>query len=59
MMFASGTCCVNTIFFGNTTSELGAAPKLHCIIAPMQTCIAIEKPPDRQRFLFYDISGAE
>jgi hypothetical protein len=40
MMFASGVA-VSTLFFGNTTSELGAAPKLHCNIAPMQTCIAI------------------
>src|SRR5262245_46748779 len=41
MIFASGTWPVNTIFGGSTTSELGAIPKLHCIIAPMQTCIAI------------------
>jgi hypothetical protein len=40
-MFASGTSCVVTRFIGSTTSELGATPKLHCIIAPMQTCIAI------------------
>jgi len=36
MMFASGvTVC--TRFTGNTASVLGAAPKLHCIVAPMQT----------------------
>jgi hypothetical protein len=39
MMFASGvTVC--TRFTGNTASVLGAAPKLHCIVAPMQTCNA-------------------
>src|ERR1700733_7161707 len=38
MMFASGTMLVITLLTGNTTSELGAMPKLHCIIAPMQTC---------------------
>jgi hypothetical protein len=32
---------VNVLFTGNTTSELGAAPKEHIISAPMQTCIAI------------------
>ena len=33
MIFASGTWFVNTVFTGSTTSELGAAPKLHCIVA--------------------------
>src|ERR671919_778450 len=37
MMFASGVC-VSTRFAGNTTSVLGAAPKLHCNVAPMHTC---------------------
>ena len=41
MMFASGTIEVNTPFFGSTTSELGAMPKVHFIIAPMQTCNAM------------------
>jgi hypothetical protein len=41
MMLASGTWSVNVLFMGSTTSELGAAPKLHIITAPMQTCIAI------------------
>jgi hypothetical protein len=45
MMFASGCCWVNVRFAGSTTSELGATPKLHLIIAPMQTCIAIGKTP--------------
>jgi hypothetical protein len=27
---------------GSTFSELGAAPKLHWSMAPIQTCIAIE-----------------
>ena len=36
MMFASGvTVCVR--FTGNTASVLGAAPKLHCNVAPIQT----------------------
>jgi hypothetical protein len=36
MMFASGVAvCVRLT--GSTTSELGAAPKLHCNEAPMQT----------------------
>src|SRR5271156_1177557 len=38
MMFASGTMLVITLLVGNTTRELGAMPKLHCIIAPIQTC---------------------
>jgi hypothetical protein len=29
------------MFVGRTTSELGAIPMVHIIIAPMQTCIAI------------------
>jgi hypothetical protein len=37
MMLASGIWFVNTLFVGRTTSELGAAPNVHCIIAPMQT----------------------
>src|ERR1700733_9392840 len=37
MMLASGTSPVSTLFVGSTTSELGAIPKVHCIIAPMQT----------------------
>jgi hypothetical protein len=32
---------VNTRFCGSTTSEDGATPKLHCIIAPIQTWIPI------------------
>jgi hypothetical protein len=40
MMLASGVP-VSTLLAGSTTSELGAAPKLHCNIAPMHTCIAI------------------
>jgi len=40
MMLASGVA-VSTLFAGKTASVLGAAPKLHCNIAPMQTCIPI------------------
>ena len=42
MMLASGTWLVNTRLVGSTTSELGAAPKVHIIEAPMQTCIGIQ-----------------
>src|ERR1035441_1251991 len=45
MMLASGTCCVITRLAGSTTNELGAAPNVHCIMAPMQTCIGIAIPP--------------
>jgi hypothetical protein len=41
MMLASGISLVKTMLVGNTTSELGAMPKLHIIVAPMQTCIGI------------------
>src|SRR6185436_1869208 len=40
MMLASGVC-VSVLLTGNTASVLGAAPKLHCIVAPMHTCNAI------------------
>src|ERR1017187_9151298 len=45
MMLASGTWSVNVLFTGSTTSELGAMPKVHIMLAPMQTCIAIRMPP--------------
>jgi hypothetical protein len=35
-MLASGVL-VSVRLSGSTTSELGAAPKLHCNIAPMHT----------------------
>jgi hypothetical protein len=41
MMLASGISPVKTMFVGRTTSELGAIPILHIIVAPMQTCIGI------------------
>jgi hypothetical protein len=41
MILASGTLLVITLFVGNTTRELGAIPKLHIIIAPIQTCNGI------------------
>jgi hypothetical protein len=37
MMLAAGLFEVSTRFSGSTTSLLGAAPKLHCSVAPMQT----------------------
>jgi hypothetical protein len=40
MMVAAGVP-VKTRFVGSTASEEGATPKLHCIIAPIQTCIPI------------------
>jgi hypothetical protein len=45
MMLASGISLVKTMFVGKTTSELGAIPMVHIIIAPMQTCIAIRDSP--------------
>lgn len=44
MMLASGIA-VSVRFTGSTTNELGAAPKLHCSIAPIHTCIAITAEP--------------
>ncbi|HWO29379.1 MAG TPA: hypothetical protein VNO32_11350 [Candidatus Acidoferrum sp.] len=41
MMLASGTSLVKTMFVGRTTSELGAMPKLHIMVAPIQTCIGM------------------
>ena len=41
MILASGTIFVWTLFVGNTTRELGAIPKLHIIIEPIQTCNGI------------------
>ncbi len=35
---------VKTRLTGSTTSVEGATPKLHCIAAPMHTCIAIALP---------------
>jgi hypothetical protein len=40
MMLASGVIVI-VRFCGSTTRLLGAAPKLHCSIAPIQTCIAM------------------
>jgi hypothetical protein len=37
IMFAAGGPPAIVLFCGNTTKLLGAAPKLHCSIAPMQT----------------------
>jgi hypothetical protein len=38
MIFAAGISLVITLLMGSTTSELGAAPNVHIIIAPIQTC---------------------
>lgn len=43
IMLASGISSVITMFVGNTTSVLGAIPIVHIKVAPMQTCIGIEK----------------
>jgi hypothetical protein len=40
IIFASGVP-VNTLLEGSTINVAGAAPKLHCNIAPIQTCCAI------------------
>src|ERR1700739_3005227 len=45
MMVAAGVP-VSTAFVGSTTRLDGAAPKLHCNIAPMQTRLAICIPPE-------------
>jgi hypothetical protein len=37
IMFAAGVP-VRTLLAGRTIREEGAAPKLHCSMAPMQTC---------------------
>jgi hypothetical protein len=44
IMLAAGVP-VNVRLAGSTTSDDGAAPKLHCIVAPIHTCIAISKTP--------------
>ena len=38
MIFAAGISLVIILFIGSTTSELGATPNVHIIIAPKQTC---------------------
>jgi hypothetical protein len=38
---------VITRLMGRTTSELGAIPMLHIMLAPIQTCIGIGKPSAR------------
>ena len=38
MMLAAGMLFTMTRLIGGTTSELGATPKAHVIIAPMTTC---------------------
>src|SRR6202035_2230877 len=45
MMLASGTSSVMTRLIGRTTSELGAIPMVHIMLAPMHTCIGIHDPP--------------
>src|ERR1700722_985633 len=44
MMLASGPSSVMTRLVGRTTSELGAIPMVHIMLAPMQTCIGIYGP---------------
>jgi hypothetical protein len=41
MMVAAGGPPASTRFVGSTIKLLGATPKLHCIMAPMQTWIPI------------------
>lgn len=45
MMLAAGMWLVIIWLIGSTTSVLGASPKLHCKVAPEQTCIGILHPP--------------
>ena len=56
MMLASGVW-VSTALVGNTTSELGAVPKLHVMDAPIQHCKAMAMPPSLG-LVFYEIGGA-
>jgi hypothetical protein len=50
MIFAAGMPPVSVRLVGNTFNALGAAPKLHCNVAPLHTCgqpITFSKPvPD-------------
>jgi hypothetical protein len=41
MMLAAGMLLVSILLSGKTTRVLGARPKLHCSIAPEQTCMGI------------------
>lgn len=43
MMLAAGLPSTITRLAGGTIRADGAAPKLHCIIAPMTTCFAIDQ----------------
>jgi hypothetical protein len=36
-MMVAARVCAMTLFCGRTIRELGAAPKLHCSVAPMHT----------------------
>ena len=45
MMLAAGLPSTITRLTGSTTRADGAAPKLHCIIAPATTCFAIAETP--------------
>src|SRR5579863_5840096 len=45
MMLASGISLVITRLTGSTTSELGAIPNVHIIIAPIQTWLGINLHP--------------
>jgi len=45
MMLAAGLPSTVTRLAGSTIRADGAAPKLHCIIAPMTTCFAIVEIP--------------
>lgn len=55
MMLAAGGPSASTLFFGRTTSEDGAAPKVQVIMAPMETWLgmsrhsATQSPPPSAR----------
>src|SRR5262245_53717147 len=61
MMLSSGTLSmivaagvpVSTLLAGSTTKLLGAAPKLHCNVAPKQTWMAITPPRRSRRPTFF------
>jgi hypothetical protein len=44
IILAAGMLLVMVLLSGNTVSTLGATPKLHISVAPLQTCMGIREP---------------
>jgi hypothetical protein len=59
MMLASGTSSVMTRLMGRTTSELGAIPMVHIMVAPIQTCIGIMRTPSQLAAGHFSKGGIE